>query len=148
MLSGVKRPVASNGLINSLFSLFSRFYLPVLGLYPANIYLFKVNNRNSKLTRKAPERHNWRRSGVFIVNFKYISHLLVFTVDFEQVNVSWIVFSVIYIISGIVILDSYLKKETKKKRKTIIWQHNRVKGNYGIAIYLLYAPFSATFGFH
>ena len=71
-----------------------------------------------------------------------------FTVDFEQVNVSWIVFSVIHMITGIVILESYLKKETKKKRKTIIWQHNRVKGNYGIAIYLLYAPLSATFVFH
>ena len=47
---------------------------------PANIYLFKVNNRNSrkrcellsKLTIKTPER---RRSGVFIVNFENISHL-------------------------------------------------------------------------
>ena len=51
--------------------------------HPANIYLFKVNNRSSmkkceiclKLTRKTPERHQWRRSGVFIVNFKHISHL-------------------------------------------------------------------------
>ena len=49
---------------------------------PANIYLFKVNNRNtrkrceifSKLTIKTPE---WRRhrSGVLIVNFENISHL-------------------------------------------------------------------------
>ena len=45
--------------------------------YPANIYLFKVNNRNtrkrccicSKLTIKTPERRHWRRTGVFIVNF-------------------------------------------------------------------------------
>ena len=51
--------------------------------YLANIYLFKVNNRNnrkrceicSKLTIKIPERRHWRRSGVFIVNFEYISHL-------------------------------------------------------------------------
>ena len=50
---------------------------------PANIYLLKVNNRNtrkrseicSKVTIKTPERRQWRRSGVFIVNFKYISHL-------------------------------------------------------------------------
>ena len=49
----------------------------------ANIYLFKVNNRNTrkrleiclKLVIKTPERHYWRRSGVFIVNFKHISHL-------------------------------------------------------------------------
>ena len=45
--------------------------------------MFKVNNRNtrtrcricSKLTIKTPERRYWRRSGVFIVNFKQISHL-------------------------------------------------------------------------
>ena len=43
----------------------------------ADIYLLKVNNRNSKtrceirskLTIKAPKRRHWRRSGVFIVNF-------------------------------------------------------------------------------
>ena len=46
-------------------------------------YMFKVNNRNtrtrcgicSKLTIKTPERRQRRRSGVFIVNFDYISHL-------------------------------------------------------------------------
>ena len=50
---------------------------------PANIYLFKVNNRNtrktcemcSKLTMKTPERRRWRLSGVFIVNFEHISPL-------------------------------------------------------------------------
>ena len=44
---------------------------------PANIYLFKVNNRNtrrryeicSKLTIKTLELHHWRCSSVFIVNF-------------------------------------------------------------------------------
>ena len=55
---------------------------------PANIYLFKVNNKNtrkmckvrSKLTIKTPERGHWRCSGVFIVNFERISHFfLVFT---------------------------------------------------------------------
>ena len=54
--------------------------------YPANIYLFKVNNRNirkmfgicSMLTIKTPERRQWPRwrcSGVFIVNFEHIPHL-------------------------------------------------------------------------
>ena len=46
--------------------------------------MFKVNNRNtrtrgeicSKLTIKAPERPHWCRSGVFIVNFEDISHLV------------------------------------------------------------------------
>ena len=50
---------------------------------PAHIYLFKVNNRNfnircglySKLTIKTPERRQWRRSGVFAVNFEHISNL-------------------------------------------------------------------------
>ena len=44
------------------------------------IYLLKVNNRNtrtrseicSKLTIKIPELRQWRRSGVFIVNFQHI----------------------------------------------------------------------------
>ena len=37
---------------------------------PLDIYLLKVNNRN---TRSRSEI--WRRSGVFIVNFEHISHL-------------------------------------------------------------------------
>ena len=49
--------------------------------YPVGIYMFKVNNRNtrtrceisSKLTIKTPE---WRRSGVFIIDFEYILHLV------------------------------------------------------------------------
>ena len=52
--------------------------------FPVGIYLLKVNNRNtrtrceicSKLTIKTPERRHWRRSGVFIVNFEHISHLV------------------------------------------------------------------------
>ena len=50
--------------------------------YQANIYLVKVNNRNtrkrceifSKLTIKTPEPRRSRRSVVFIVNFENISH--------------------------------------------------------------------------
>ena len=52
--------------------------------YPANIHVFKINNRNtrkrceicSELAVKTPERRNWRCSAVFIVNFEYISLLL------------------------------------------------------------------------
>ena len=52
-------------------------------LVPANIYLFKVNNRStrkrceicSKFTIKTPERRHRRRSGVFVVNFEHISCL-------------------------------------------------------------------------
>ena len=51
---------------------------------PVGNYMFTVNNRNtrtgceiySKLTIKTPERHHWRHSGVFIVNFKHISHVV------------------------------------------------------------------------
>ena len=51
-------------------------------IHQTGVYMFKVNNKNtrrrfeifSKLTIKTPERH-WSRSGVFIVNFEYISHL-------------------------------------------------------------------------
>ena len=47
-------------------------------------HLLTVNNRNtrttceicSKLTIKTPERRHWRHSGVFIVNFEHISHLV------------------------------------------------------------------------
>ena len=56
---------------------------PLISYYLANIYLFKVNNRNtrkrceifSKLTIKTLERPQRCRSGVFIVNFENISHL-------------------------------------------------------------------------
>ena len=51
---------------------------------PAGVYMVKVNNRNarrrceicSKLTTKTPARGQWRRSGVFIVNFEHMLHLL------------------------------------------------------------------------
>ena len=54
-----------------------------LTCFPNNIYFLKVRNRNtrkrsevcSKLTIKTLERQQWRRSGVFIVNFEHISHL-------------------------------------------------------------------------
>ena len=51
---------------------------------PAGIYVLKVNDRNartkceicSKLTIETTERRQWRRSGVFIVIFEFISHLV------------------------------------------------------------------------
>ena len=56
----------------------------VMLLYAAGIYLLKVINRNtktrceicSKLEIKTPERRQWRRPGVFIVNFEHISYLV------------------------------------------------------------------------
>ena len=55
--------------------------------HPINIYLFKVNNRNtrrryeicSKLTIKLPERRH-----------------VVSVVNFEQVNVSWVISRLLY----------------------------------------------------
>ena len=52
--------------------------------FSAGIYLFKVNNRNTrirceiclKLTIKILERRHWHRSGIFIVNFEHTSHLV------------------------------------------------------------------------
>ena len=49
-------------------------------IFPANSYLFKVNNRNtrkkckgcSNLTIKTPERrHHWFHSSIFVVNFDH-----------------------------------------------------------------------------
>ena len=59
-------------------------YSKTFELYQNGIYMFKVNNRNtrtkceiySKLTIKTPERSHWRRSGVSIVNFEDILHLV------------------------------------------------------------------------
>ena len=55
-------------------------------LYTAGIYIFKVNNGNtrtrcmlkicSKLTITTQERRQWRRSGVFIVNFEHLWHFV------------------------------------------------------------------------
>ena len=69
-----------------------------LSFFPANIYLFKVNNWNNrkrceilKLTIKTPEQRYWSCSGVFIVNWSYFTPFSsVSTVNFEQVNVSWV----------------------------------------------------------
>ena len=60
--------------------------------HPPNIYLLKVNNRNtkksceicSKLTIKTPEGHQRRLSGVFIVSFEHISQF--FPVFFKEGN--------------------------------------------------------------
>ena len=78
----------------------------------AGIYLLKVSNKNtrtrcetcSKLTIKTPERRQWRRSGVFIVNFEHKLHLVLvfFIVNFK------------YVIAGCVnILKTLFKKVIK-----------------------------------
>ena len=53
---------------------------PIHALYcPAGIYLLKVNNRNTSQWRRSGifiVNFEWRRSGIFIVNFEFISHLV------------------------------------------------------------------------
>ena len=58
--------------------------IPYTIFNPAGHYLFKVNNRNtrtkceicSNLKMKTSELRQWRRFGVFVVNFEHISHLV------------------------------------------------------------------------
>ena len=50
--------------------------------YSSLIYLLNINNRN---TRTRFERRHWRRSGVFIVNFEHMSHLVLEFLTFEHV---------------------------------------------------------------
>ena len=45
--------------------------------------MFKINN-------EIPEQCQWRRSGVFIVNFEHIPHL--FIVNFEYISHLFLVF--------------------------------------------------------
>ena len=62
------------------------YRLMITTRYPisAGNYMFKVNYKNtrtrwkicSKLTIKTPEQRHWYRFGVFIVNIKQISHLV------------------------------------------------------------------------
>ena len=57
-------------------------YFSYIFAFPANMHLFKVNNRNTResyeicsdLTIKPPERRYWGRSDVCIVNIEHISH--------------------------------------------------------------------------
>ena len=54
---------------------------------PAGNYMFKVDKRNTRArceissnltinSNLTPKRHQWRHNGVFIVNFEYISRLV------------------------------------------------------------------------
>ena len=71
--------------------------------FPANISMFKVSNRNatkryeicSKLTIKNLEQRQWRCFSICIVNFEHIitSSSSVSSIDFEQVNVTWVKFN-------------------------------------------------------
>ena len=72
-------------LIDSILLSSSSFFFCrlIFFFHPVNIYMFKVNNRNtrqsckicSKLTIKTPDRRQCRRSVFFIVIYEHISHL-------------------------------------------------------------------------
>ena len=71
-------------LIKNTKNLFKALKTPkrLYGRYPTNIFLLKVNNRNTTkryemikiFNNDPPERHHGRRSGGLIVNFEHISH--------------------------------------------------------------------------
>ena len=79
-----------------LFLIFSCriFLLFLVKHYPANIFLFEVNNRNtrercevcSKLTIKTQERRQW----TYFTPFSNVS-----IVELEQANISWVIVKVI-----------------------------------------------------
>ena len=62
------------------FLAFTVAYAVIFYFNPTGIYLLKVNNSNTrtrremclKITLKTPERRQWRRSSVFIVNFEHV----------------------------------------------------------------------------
>ena len=72
------------GIDNMFYQLFT-CSMPHCSVFPANIYLFKVNNKNTrkklwnmfKVNNKNNRAASWLRSGVFIVNFEHISHLII-----------------------------------------------------------------------
>ena len=108
-----------------------------LGRLPAGIYMFKVNNRNtrtrceicSKLTITTLEQLHWRRSGVFIVNFKHISHLGVSIVNCELVNAGWVRVSRTFLLNVRVIVKTkesdiiatYFNDNSSTREKTRIF---------------------------
>ena len=89
-------------------------------IFPAGIYLLKVNNRNtrtrceicSKLTIKIPERPYWRRSSVSIVNFEYVTAGWIPEYGFSL--------SCVFLYRGR-IKDSVLIRENTSQRKPVFW---------------------------
>ena len=82
--------------VRTLFVTETFLGLLLLTKYPANKYLFKINNRNtrkrceicSKLNKNTKRRYF---SNVFIANFEHISHLFssVSIATLNKKNVSW-----------------------------------------------------------
>ena len=69
---------------------------------PVGNYMFQVNNKRnrtrceicSKLTIQTPERRQWRRSGVFIVNFEQVDSVWGLCISYRTVrSATWPIFS-------------------------------------------------------
>ena len=83
-------------------------------IFPANIYLFNVNNRNtrkrceicSKLTIKTPERRQWRLMFSLLTLNMFHIFSIVSIVDFEQVKVSWVVHSALSIFKSMILFSA------------------------------------------
>ena len=129
--------------------------------------MFKVNNGNirtrcgicSKLTIKTRERRNWRRSGVFIINFGtyFTPCSSVFIVNFEQVNTGWVVFSALGIFGSshlhgfhkLYVLKNFAKLTGKHLCRRLFWYCrlqgcNFIKKELDIVVLLIFLriPFS------
>ena len=84
--------------VSHLFLCFLMNNVPLVKDIPASIYLFKVNNRNtrercefcSKSTIKTLERRQWHILGSLLLIFKnFTPFSTVFNVDSELVNFCW-----------------------------------------------------------
>ena len=76
--SGRKSLIISQNITQSLDNFYAVQRITVLN--PAGIYLLKVNKRNTRtsieLCSKLTIKTQWRRSGVFVVSFGHILHLV------------------------------------------------------------------------
>ena len=143
-------PLLLNIIINKLQNFKDQFYVTVsiityrviyLSLWelipaiPASFhYLLRVNDRKtttrcqicSKLTIKTPKGRQWRRSGVFIVSFEHVSHLvlvfLLLTLNKYLAPGTWIYKGVFRTLSDIMelfakIVNGYFCKKAVKNTK-------------------------------
>ena len=92
-------------------------YARFLRMFPENIYLFKVSNRNvrkiyeicSRLSIKTPELRQWRLVSLLLTLNIFLTFSFVCTVDCEQLNVCWIHFHIVYLLSCNWLVTKYSK---------------------------------------
>ena len=110
---------------------------------PANIYLLKVNNRNTrkksdicpKLTIKIPKRRHWGRCGIFVINFElfhnfsYFSCCSFWTGKFLLRKFSDILF-VSYLFSRVYWTKAGLKKKQCREFRCFSYFTHSVRFNF------------------